>query len=60
MEEHHMQRVEIEDEAGNIDLCVVEGTRILRVVHRIKSAPVEPEDSGTYAAQYAYACGYHD
>jgi len=55
-----MQVFEIEDEAGNIDLCECDGTRVIRVIRRVVTAKTVDFEDRTYAIQYAYACGYHD
>lgn len=56
--------LELEDEAGNIDLCEcsIKDTRVLNVIKRIYTAPRvdTPTDFDHYQAQYAHACGYHD
>jgi hypothetical protein len=58
------QLIELIDECGNVDLCEAEptpSTRIIRVIRRVTTAErQEVQNSGDYAAQYAYACGYHD
>jgi hypothetical protein len=53
------QTVEITDECGNVDLCEVEGTRVIRVIRRVKHGEPTAENR-EYSILYSHACGYRD
>jgi hypothetical protein len=58
-----MQILDLEDEVGNVDRCEVDGTRVIRVIERIRFAPASDNTDGDFRHNqilYAHACGYRD